>query len=89
MSYMNSQYEPFTGHLQPFQQVPPMSHGFSHPAAYSLNRQNITAQANLHMDIRMYDSENDSMDSNVASPTSTATYDDEQEQRIIFGHRIF
>ncbi|OIW29538.1 hypothetical protein CONLIGDRAFT_332296 [Coniochaeta ligniaria NRRL 30616] len=88
-SYINSEYEPFTGHFQPLQHVPPMHYGLNLPEAYSLNRQNVAAQADLHIKIRMYDSDNDSMDSSVASPTSTATYDGEEEQRIIFGHRIF
>lgn len=89
VSFMNNQYEPFTGHLQPFQQIPPLHHGFGHPSVYSFHRQNITVQANIHMDIRMYESDNDSMKSNAASPTSTATYDPEQEQVAVLGHRLF
>lgn len=95
--YNNNFYEPFTGHLQPFQQIPPMdlNNGYGYPTPYILSRQNITPQAAIHVDIRMYDSDIDNFNGSVASPasmaspSSTATYDDEEEQRLVRGHRMF
>lgn len=99
VSYNSPQYEvmaPYTGHMQPFPQMASMNHhatsyyGYSNPAAYSLGPQHIAAQDGIHVDIRMCDTDNDSTcGSSMASPTSTATYDDEHEQRVVFGHRIY
>lgn len=84
VSYNSQQYETFPGQSRIFQPIPPMNlygpsvYGGSHPTSYCLGRQNV------HVNIRRYD-----MDNEMASPTSTATYDDEQEQQIVFGHRIY
>lgn len=84
LSYNSQQYETVTGQLRIFQPIAPMIlygpsiYGSSHPASYCLGRQNILVNT------RKYD-----MDYVTASPTSTATYNDEQEQQIVFGHRIY
>jgi hypothetical protein len=93
--YHSAQHSPFASPMQPVQHGLPMNnagcyyYGISHPASYSLSHRNIMANDSIHIDIDMHDADSDGTANNAASPTSTATYDDEQEQRVVFGHRIF
>jgi hypothetical protein len=86
-------YEPYEGHLQPYQQIPVVNvnpaYGFS--TTFDLARQTITPQAAVHLDIRMYNSDIDGMTSppSMHSPSSTATYDGEEEQMIVARHCRF
>lgn len=71
--YNNGFYEPFTGHLQASQHIPPMHlpNVLGHPTLRGISRQNAALQApnNIHM----YDSDMEGLKGSIASPSSTAT----------------
>lgn len=89
--YNDTRYEPYTGTLPPFRQIPTMvlNHGYGCPTACCLSRQDISAKAGIHLDIRMHHSDTDSFNGSAASPTSTATYDDDDEQIFLQRHCTF
>jgi hypothetical protein len=73
-SHHAAQYSPFVGSSQPVQQIPPTNQANS-------GYYGVSHPATYSLCNGTY--------SGAPSPSSTATFDEEQEQKIVFGHRIF
>jgi len=71
-------YARFAGHLLPYQQIPicNLNSGYGNPSDYEsdIARWNITAQASIHLDIHMGDSDAQTMGSSPVSATSPVSW---------------